>query len=59
MADNSAQVEGLASRFHEVNRRVLDMAQINRLITDEDYEKCLARGNQYAPMCWIMNDLLE
>jgi len=59
MADKSAQVEGLANRIYELNRRVLDMAQINRLITDEDYKKCLACGNEFTPMCWIMNDLLE
>ena len=59
MADKWAQVEGLANRFYEVNRRVLDIGKINRLITDEDYEKCLARGNEFTPICWIMNHLLE
>jgi hypothetical protein len=58
-AEKFAQVEGLASRIYEVNRRVLDIAKINRLITDEDYKKCLARGNEFTPIGWIMNDLLE
>jgi hypothetical protein len=52
-------VEGLASRWYEVNRAVLAMAHANGLLTDEDYKKCLARGNDYAPVCFIMNDLLE
>src|SRR5579872_2194707 len=58
MADKWAQVEGLANRFYEVNRRVLEMAHSNGVISDEDYEACLAQGNEFAPACWISSDLL-
>jgi hypothetical protein len=58
-AEKFAQVEGFANRFYEANRRVLDMAHAHGIITDENYEKCLARGNEYTPIGWIINDLLE
>lgn len=53
-----AQVEDLANRFYELNQKALNLAHIHGLITDEDYKKCLARGNEYAPVCWIIHDAL-
>jgi hypothetical protein len=53
-----SQVEELASRFYELYRSVFDLARRHALITDEAYEKCMARGPNCAPMCWIIRDFV-
>jgi hypothetical protein len=58
-AEKFAQIEGLANRFYEANRSVLDEAHANAIISDEDYKKCLSRGNEFAPACFIMSDLVR
>lgn len=58
-AEKLAQVEDLANGFYEANRRVLDMAHAHGIVSDADYKKCLARGNEFTPIGWIMNDLLH
>lgn len=52
-------VQGLANRVFDQNRQILDMIHREGIITDDAYNKYVARGNEYIPMNRIMEDMAE
>lgn len=54
-----AQVKALADQVYAHTRTALDMLHDHHVVSDEDYQKYVARGNTYIPASRIMSDLAD
>lgn len=52
-------VQQLAGRVFDLNRKVLDMVHGAGIIGDAEYQKYIGRGNEYIPMHRILEPMME